>query len=110
MAGDNAADVRQTDSRAFKLLGTVQTLENAEKFLGVLHLETHAIVAHENHDLLLLVETAHFDDRGVFWSGILHRIRKQIDEYLPEHRVVAEDRGESFNFPLDHPILGFLPL
>src|SRR5438477_565822 len=44
VAVDDALHDGQADARAFVILGAVQPLEDAEEFVGILHIETHAVV------------------------------------------------------------------
>ena len=44
---NDAMDVRESDARAFELVLAVQALKHAEKFVGMLRVETSAIVANE---------------------------------------------------------------
>src|ERR1019366_7895223 len=46
---DDALDIGQPDARALKLVLAVQALKHAEKFAGVLGIETGAVVANEDH-------------------------------------------------------------
>src|SRR5262245_41436652 len=42
---NNAMDIGQPDARAFEFARPMETLEDAEKFIGVLHGEADAVVA-----------------------------------------------------------------
>src|SRR5258708_6074281 len=41
---NNALGSRQADARAFKFFGTMQALKDAKELMGVLHIETSAII------------------------------------------------------------------
>src|SRR2546426_9011717 len=43
---DNATNIGQADASAVEFLRLVQALEHPEQFVGVLHIEAHAVVAH----------------------------------------------------------------
>ena len=50
---------REPNCRAFLVVNSLQPLEHAEELVGVLHLDTHAVVPHEIHTLTLPVLAAH---------------------------------------------------
>src|SRR5688572_13996128 len=45
--GDDALHPRQANAGAFELLRAMQPLKHAEEFVGVLHVESDAVVTHE---------------------------------------------------------------
>lgn len=47
MAADDSANIRQTNACTFEILLPVQTLEDPEEFVGVIHVEANTIVADE---------------------------------------------------------------
>src|SRR5712691_12960151 len=51
VAGDDAAHVGEADPAAFKFVRSVQPLEHPEQLVRILHVEAHAVVAHEQDDL-----------------------------------------------------------
>ena len=51
MPGDDTAYISKTDAGALELLGAMQALKDAEELAGVLHVEAHAVVAHEEKRL-----------------------------------------------------------
>src|SRR4051812_4808858 len=110
MAGDDAANVGQPDAGALKLLRAVETLENAEKFLRILHFETHAIIANEDHKLPFLVKASDLDFRRIFRAGVLHRVREQIDEHLSQHGMITQHGWQALYLPPYRPVLRFLSL
>ncbi len=51
----------QPDAGARELVGAVQPLEGAEQLVGVLHVEPHTVIAHEEHALPVLFLAAELD-------------------------------------------------
>src|SRR5262245_9293018 len=58
---DDAADIRQADTGAFKFAGAVQALEHPEELVRIAHVEPHAIVADEQDGFPLVAGGADFD-------------------------------------------------
>jgi len=52
MPQDNSLHVGQTDAGAFKFFSPVQPLENAEQSVRVRHVEAHAVIFDEDHNLV----------------------------------------------------------
>src|SRR5690349_2913790 len=55
---DDPTDVRQTDARALELLIPMQSMKDSKKLTGILHVETHPVVPHEDHDIIRFVAAA----------------------------------------------------
>ena len=79
MAVDNATNVRQTNAGTLEIGGAMQSLENAEQFVGVAHVESHSIIANENDVLTLIIGTPDLNPRLFAWSRILKRIGEQVE-------------------------------
>jgi hypothetical protein len=45
---DDSTHVRETDSRAFKLVGAMESLEDTEQLVDILHIEPYSIITYEN--------------------------------------------------------------
>src|SRR5262249_50245400 len=67
VTADNSTHIRETNAGSFKFIGMMQALENAEEFLGVLHVESDAIVADGNNVLLCGAGITYF--HICLWSG-----------------------------------------
>ncbi len=80
MAVNDALDVGQPDTGAFKILAAVKALKNTKQFRGISHVETDAVVADKIDDVLRssigsnLIDTADFDPGFGAWARILERI------------------------------------
>src|SRR5258708_7385582 len=79
----------EAHARAFELRGPMQALEDPEQFIGILHVETDAVVAHVYGTLLRLV--ANIDDRTRLLACVLERIADQILEHLLHETGIALD-------------------
>ncbi len=55
MPVDDAAHIGQANPGAFKFIGSVQTLKNAKKLVGIGHIKPHPVIADENNGLVCLV-------------------------------------------------------
>ena len=69
----------------------VQPLEDAEKLVAVVRVETDAVVAHKDH--VLAAVTAHCRSRSRPGRAAceLHRVVDQVGQYLAQHGGVARD-------------------
>src|SRR4051794_24140234 len=71
VANDDTLDCGQANAGTLKFVGMMKTLEHAKKLVRVLHVETHAIIAHEQHRLAVLFAiTANLDLGWVAWPGV----------------------------------------
>lgn len=109
VAFDDALDDRQADAGAFKFLGAVQALEDAEQFVGVFHIETDAVVADENDGFIVHGAQADFNDGGFARPAVFDGIGKQVGKDLFEKARIAIDGGQFGNAPFDIAPLGFAP-
>ena len=48
MSGDDSSNVCQADPRSLELVPSMEPLKYAEEFVGVFHVESHAIVSDKN--------------------------------------------------------------
>src|SRR3984957_8349774 len=92
---------RQPYSRAFEIAGLMQPLENAKQLARVLHLEARAIVLDEYDALTVLHRLSHLNHRPLLSAGVLHGIRKQIDEHLLDESRIAVSAGKTRNLPFN---------
>ena len=105
---DNAANVGEADARAFKILGAMQPLENAKKFLGIFHVETDAIVADGNRELFGSFGIIDFNLGPFARAGVFDGIADEIGKYLPQHRWIAVDFGQMIVVESNVPVFQFL--
>src|SRR5437899_1510427 len=82
---DDAAHIGEADSRALEFIGAVKPLEHPEELVRVLHVETHAIVPHEEHGLVVALLRADLDLGTLPGRGVLDGVRDQVREDHPEH-------------------------
>src|SRR5580693_54556 len=52
VAGDDASDNSQSNTGAFKFVGAMQPLKDAEQFVRIGHVKTRAVVAHKDGDFV----------------------------------------------------------
>src|ERR1700722_11860113 len=70
-------------AHALELVSAVQALKYTEEFFRIAHIEAHAVVAHEDHDLVFRpLPGTDLDRRELARSRVLDRVRQQIDEHL----------------------------
>src|SRR5215470_10703396 len=97
---DDALNGCEPDSGSFELLSPVETLENSEQFVDILHVKADAVVFDKDyHSIAAFVRGPDFN----LWlrprSGELDGVRDQIDEHELEHRSVAIQIGQRADFP-----------
>ena len=81
---DDALNDSQTYSRPLVVLGPMQTLEDAEEFVSVAHVEANAVVLDEIDVSAVVALAADFDDGRFALAGVLEGVGKQIDPDLLE--------------------------
>src|SRR5262252_6605805 len=102
VTSDDTLNRREPYAGAFERLRTVQALEHAEQFMDVLHVETHAIISHEDNDLARLAVGAPDLDLGLCPRGReLDGVGNEIDQRKPQHRAVTMDIGQRADPPND---------
>ena len=75
MALDDAVHSGQTHARTFEILRTVLAREGSEQLVGVLHVESRAVVTHEEHEVIFLPLAPELDP----WGGFSFRIESSLD-------------------------------
>src|SRR4051812_38082226 len=98
---DNSADNRQAYARALKLRLRVKALEDSKKLLGVIHVETHAVITDKNDPLLGRFVPAHFNPSLTAVAGVLERITKQVEKHLAQQQWITSDGRQLLDMPLD---------
>jgi hypothetical protein len=58
MLFNNALHRGQANACTLKLIGFMQTLKDSKQFVGIFHVETHAVIANKNCGLVILVRAA----------------------------------------------------
>ena len=95
----DTADRGEPDPGALEFI-RVKPLKYLEEFIGVSHLKTYSVVAKEDRGFMLGGAGAtNLDTSFRPVTGILHRVRDEIYEHLPEHGSIAVDRGKIANDP-----------
>ena len=94
MTRDDPAYICQPNARAFKLFGTMQTVEWLKQSLRMAHVKANPVIAHENDQLLLaLVPEANLDPSRIARACVLDGIGEQVHEHLAEQRRIALRSG-----------------
>jgi len=104
VAGDDAADVGEADAGALEFGVGVKTLEDAEEFGGVFHVEADAVVADVEDmfgGIYTLGDGADFDERMEGAGGVFDGVFDEVGPDLAEHGGVGADGGQRFDFPVD---------
>jgi len=88
----DSANNSQADARSSEILGSVQPLEHLKKLVGILHVETRAIVLHTNcgHSGLAAQAIDYHFWLGRF-AGILYGVGEQVHQHLVKQRKIAFD-------------------
>ena len=71
---------RQADARAFKILRTMQSLEDPKQFVDILHVEADAVVADREHRLPIVrvFRLTDLNDRGISGAGKLKGVGEEV--------------------------------
>src|SRR6476620_6151498 len=67
---NDAADDCESHARTLEILGAMQSLENAEKLVDVLHVEAYAVVANVDHRNPIGYDLADLDHRVLAPPGV----------------------------------------
>ena len=100
---NNSLDGGQAHARPFEVFGAVQALEHSEEFVGVLHVEAHAVIAHEHSGRFLLMLKSYFDDGLLPRAGKLDGVREQVLKNLLHQSGIALHEGQLANLPFNLP-------
>ena len=92
VTGDDTLNRCQADARAGEFVCPVQALERSEKFVGIRHIKSYAVVAHEHGARTIVFPRAYFDacartGTGEF-PGVVHQIFERDVEQM---RVALDD-------------------
>jgi hypothetical protein len=104
MALNDPLNNRESNTTALKPRASVESLENAEKFFRIPHVETSSVVANKIDRLVALLASAYFYESLHLLPRELKSIREQIHEHLFEQSRVAATFTEVANAHLDLPI------
>jgi len=109
MPENDSLNIGETDAGSLKILLPMQPLKDAEKFLGVLHVESDAIVANKNDGFVFLAwNGADFDFSLGPGASEFQRIGQEIHQDLAQHGRVAKPLSQSVDFPGDIPVFNFI--
>ena len=86
---EDALNDRQPDAGAGEFLFAMEALEHAKELVGVLHVESCAIVAYGVNDLLRTLLAADTDDRTVALAGELGGVGNKVSPNLTHQRGIA---------------------
>src|SRR5271154_3034054 len=96
----------QADARALEILLSMKALEGSKKFIGVLRVEPHSIVADKNCGHFSRVVGADLNHSGLAAPGKFQRVTEQIIEDYFEQAGIAINLWQRLDAPLDAAILG----
>lgn len=87
---NDSTNIRETDAGPFKLIVTMESLEDAEQLVDIVHIEPYSIIPYEYLSFAEASIGGTDCDFGVR-SGRreLYRVGDQIHEYLAQHRRIA---------------------
>ena len=95
---------RKPNSRAFELFGAMQTLEDAEQLMRILHIEPRPIVPDIDFDLVLApVDAANLDLGVCAIACEFHSIGNKICDDELQHGAVAVTNRQGTGLPYDLP-------
>ena len=95
MTMNNALDNGQAHAGALKFLDAVKALEDAEQFVGVLHVETDAVVANVINGFRSLFLESNFYARLFLMPREFEGVRQQIQKDLAQQYGVSRSGGQS---------------
>ena len=108
MTAHNALGSGEADAGAFELIGMVEALEDAKKFVGVCHIETDAVVTDEKNDFSVVVAATNFNDSLGPHASELESIGQQRGKDLFDKDRVALNSRQRMDSPLNGTAFGFL--
>src|SRR5690242_9584493 len=82
VSANDAFDGGQANAGPFKFFRSMEPLEYAEQFVGVLHIKADTIIANEYGQIAIFLNGPHFDNRDGSRPRILRGIGQQISEHL----------------------------
>src|SRR5208282_5391740 len=81
MAGNNALHIREADACAFKFIMAMQTLEYAEDFIHIFHVESCSVIRDGTSDFITLIFASDFDLSLRTRTGELDCIGDEINHH-----------------------------
>ena len=94
----------EADTRALVILRPVESLEYAEKFFGVAHVEAAAVIANEKRFFALGPHAANLHPRGWLFLRVFKRIGQKIQPHLFQKHGITETRGQVSQPDLKPPV------
>src|ERR1700737_493516 len=94
----------QPDATPLKLDVRVQPLKDSEDFLGVTRVETDSQITNPVEVVIAVGAAAKLDSDGPGRLGVLHRVREEIDQDLPDCGAIGVCRRHLAGSKLDLPI------
>src|SRR5258706_10117919 len=89
VALDHSLHDCQANSGTLKFIEAMEPLKDAEKFVGVAHIETGAVVLDEISRFAVLRPTANLDARVLAFAGKFQRVGNQVGPDLLEQRRIG---------------------
>ena len=85
----DAVNNRQTDARTLEFLFAVQTLEDLEKFVGILHVKPNSAITNEYHRRALDENLSNLNDGSFPPTRELQCVGEQIEKCLLDESAIA---------------------
>src|SRR5438552_786939 len=98
---NDAPDIGQTNAGAFKLVRTVEALEDAEQLVDVTHIKPDTVITDEESDFVSGGIGANFNSCHRAGPGIFEGVVDEVEEHLAKHIQVGVHLGEVANGPFD---------
>ena len=106
MFSNDSGDKGEADPGSFKLLGSVQTLEDAKQSIDIFHVETDAIIANINNILIVHVIRSDYYFGPIIRTGIFECIPKYILKHLLDQVDIVPHFAKFSNVPFNFSLVG----
>src|ERR1035437_3353485 len=99
-------NISQTDSSSLEFINAMQAFKDTEELVGVLHIKTDTVIAHEDDRFPFVTgQTANRDFRLFSRLGEFQSIRNQIDQHNSQHGAIRANYGELRKLPANASVL-----
>ena len=97
---NDTADIGQPDAGSVEFIGSMESLKDAEEFVGVAHIESYTVVPDEHYCFVLTgLLTADLDGGLGSCPGKLNGIADQIGKDLSQHGRISGDLRQLSDCP-----------